>query len=88
MRYDPVAGTTWENAYSDLQDGLAVAKQGDQVWVAAGVYKPGTAVDASFQLLSDVHAAAWSATERTTQRHCDPDGLGASQGDVDSGCGR
>ena len=37
-------GTCWENAYRDLQDGLADARTNGgcpcEIWVAAGVYKP------------------------------------------------
>jgi hypothetical protein len=31
---------SWANACGDLQDALALATPGDQVWVAEGVYKP------------------------------------------------
>ena len=34
-------GSTWEQAFTDLQAALAAARVGDQVWVAAGVYTPG-----------------------------------------------
>lgn len=36
-------GTSWENAYNDLSDALNNSNSGDQIWVAAGTYKPGGA---------------------------------------------
>ena len=35
-------GTSWETAYNDLQDALAmtVSGRGDQVWIAQGTYHP------------------------------------------------
>ncbi|MEQ9099002.1 MAG: FG-GAP-like repeat-containing protein, partial [Imperialibacter sp.] len=33
-------GTSWIDAYTDLQDALSVAVDGDQIWVANGVYRP------------------------------------------------
>ncbi len=35
-------GTTWEHAFVSLQSGIAAAMPGDEIWVAAGVYKPHT----------------------------------------------
>ncbi len=46
-------GSTWTDAYSDLQSALAAATAGSQVWVAAGSYKPagpGGSRSATFQL--------------------------------------
>jgi predicted outer membrane repeat protein len=49
-------GTSWLDAYTDLQAALTVASSGDQIWVAAGTYKPtaGTDRTASFQLKNGV----------------------------------
>jgi len=33
-------GLSWTDAYTTLQDALAVATSGDKIWVAAGVYYP------------------------------------------------
>lgn len=50
-------GTTWTDAYDDLQDALTIAASGDQIWVAAGTYTPDDAggdPNATFQLKSGV----------------------------------
>lgn len=35
-------GTTWDTAFRDLHCALAIATPGDDIWVGAGTYKPGT----------------------------------------------
>ena len=50
-------GTTWDDAFNDLQDGLAAAAAGDEIWVAKGTYAPsgpGGDREATFQLISGV----------------------------------
>jgi len=34
------AGTTWSDAYPDLQQALSIAEEGDSIFVATGEYKP------------------------------------------------
>jgi len=49
-------GTSWADAYTDLQVALAVAESGNDIWVAAGTYTPGGqgARTATFQLRSGI----------------------------------
>lgn len=71
------AGTgnvSWSNAFGDLQDALGVATGGDQVWVASGVYTPGTLQTDSFVLHSGVQITGGysAAFNGDTTRNPDP----------------
>ena len=43
-------GSTWANAYNNLQDALANSATGAQIWVAAGSYSPGADSSSSFNV--------------------------------------
>jgi len=49
-------GTSWANAYTDLQSALVTALSDDEIWVATGIYKPTTGTDrtATFSLRDGV----------------------------------
>jgi hypothetical protein len=62
-------GSSWADAYVDLQDGLSAAASGRQVWVAEGVYTPGSAGDrtATFQLKDGVSVYGGFAGDEITR---------------------
>ena len=49
-------GSTWQDAFTDLQEALALASPGYEIWVAEGIYKPTSGIDRaiSFQLQEGV----------------------------------
>ena len=49
-------GSSWTDAFTDLQDALAASLRGDQIWVKAGEYKPHAGSDRSisFELKNGV----------------------------------
>jgi hypothetical protein len=47
-------GSSWEDAYTNLQDALALAQPGDQIWVAAGTYYPGSSREDYFAMRNGV----------------------------------
>ncbi len=69
-------GTSWTDAFTDLQAALAAAASGDEIWVAEGIYKPTAISDQtiSFQLKSGVgiYGGFTGAETSRGERNSDP----------------
>jgi len=67
-------GSSWANAYLQVQDALAAAREEDEIWVAAGAYRPGVLRTDTFQLESGVGVYggfAGTETERDQRSYMD-----------------
>jgi len=65
-------GSSWADAFVSLQDALAAAQLGDEIWVAAGVYRPDQGAaqtpgdrTAFFQVRTDTAAALYGGFDGT-----------------------
>ena len=69
-------GSSWANAYNDLQSALATAEEGDQIWVAEGTYKPaapGGSQSATFLLNKNLKLyGGFAGTEVSLSQRGDP----------------
>ena len=68
-------GSSWENAYTDLQGGLAAATRDSEIWVAKGTYKPSAAGDpnANFSLKTGAMIYGGFAGTETARKQRDRD---------------
>jgi len=67
-------GNSWAFAYKDLQDALADAVAGDEIWVAKGTYKPTATTNRaiSFQLVSGARMYGGFVVGATSISQSDP----------------
>jgi uncharacterized repeat protein (TIGR01451 family) len=67
---DAAAGSDWTTNAASLQRALSIARDGDEIWVARGVYTPGVTVRATFTVTSGIQLyGGFAATETVrTQR--------------------
>ena len=77
-------GSSWDNAYVDLQDALAAATTGDEIWVAKGVYTPGVLVTDTFTLVGGVEIyGGFVATETLEAQRDWQTNITVLSGDID-----
>jgi predicted outer membrane repeat protein len=80
-------GISWGNAYRDLQSALAAASSGDEIWVAAGTYKPASGANrsATFQLKDNVAVyGGFSGAETTRDQRNPVANITVLSGDIDN----
>lgn len=88
-------GSSWDNAYTHLQDALTSAGDGDQIWVAAGVYFPdegigqtNNSVTATFQITDGVQLyGGFEGVERTLAERDWEINITVLSGDIDQNDG-
>ena len=81
-------GTSWTNAFTSLQSALTAAASGDEIWVAAGVYKPTATADRtiSFALKNGVGVYGGFAGTETMRSQRNPNvNVTALSGDIGMG---
>lgn len=58
-------GSSWGQAFGDLQQALAIASSGDEIWVAAGTYKPSSSLDRNASFHIPVGVSLWGGFNGT-----------------------
>lgn len=78
-------GSSWANAFTDLQTALSSSFFGDEIWVASGVYKPTTSTtrSVSFVLKDGVNIyGSFAGTETSISQRDIANNLSTLSGDI------
>ncbi|MEZ4960683.1 MAG: T9SS type A sorting domain-containing protein [Saprospiraceae bacterium] len=66
-------GTSWADAFTDLQSALAIAEEGNEIWVAEGTYLPGSDPTATFLMDKNISLfGGFAGTETALAERGDP----------------
>jgi hypothetical protein len=65
-------GTSWANAYPTVQQAISASTNGDEIWVAEGVYVPGIGPTAAYNLRGGVALYGGFDGTETTRDQRDP----------------
>jgi photosystem II stability/assembly factor-like uncharacterized protein len=66
-------GSSWSDAFNDLQSALAIAEEGDQIWVAEGTYLPGSDPTATYLIDKNLRLyGGFAGTESSLSERGDP----------------
>ncbi len=58
-------GSSWEHAYPDLQDALAIAGPDSEIWIAQGIYRPTSGTDRSISFEIPDNVSVYGGFEGT-----------------------
>ena len=76
-----IDGSTWESAFPKIAQGIAAAKTGDQVWVAAGVYSESISLKSGVQVYGGFAGNETALSGRDFVRNLTAIDASASNGD-------